>query len=48
MSQSYLKETPLPSESEYATISSIIARIGDKWSVQTIVMLDKEKNVFQN
>ena len=46
MSQSYFDETTAPSESECSTISSILSRIGDKWSVQTIVLLDKEKKRF--
>jgi len=46
MSQSYLKETSTPSESECSIISSILARVGDKWSIQTIVLLDKEKKRF--
>ena len=46
MSQSYLKETLVPSESECTTVSSILSRVGDKWSVQTIVLLDKEKKRF--
>lgn len=46
MSQSHLKETAPPTESECATVSSILARVGDKWSVQTIVLLDKEKKRF--
>ena len=46
MSQSYFDETTLPVESECATISSILARVGDKWSVQTIVLLDKDKKRF--
>ena len=46
MSQSYFEETKAPSESECSTISSILSRVGDKWSVQTIVLLDKEKKRF--
>lgn len=46
MSQSYLEETSAPLESECSTIASILSRVGDKWSVQTIVMLDKEKKRF--
>ena len=43
MSQSHFEETTAPSESECVTVSSILSRVGDKWSVQTIVLLDKEK-----
>lgn len=46
MSQSYFEESTAPSESECTTISSILSRVGDKWSVQTIVLLDKEKKRF--
>lgn len=46
MSQSYFKETTAPTESECAIISSILSKVGEKWSVQTIVMLDKEKKRF--
>ena len=48
MTQSYLEETTAPTESQCATVSSILARVGDKWSVQTIVLLDKEKKRFSD
>lgn len=46
MSQSYFKETTPPSENNCATIASVLSRIGDKWSIQVIVLLDQNTKRF--